>query len=116
MVLKGQECLLTRDLIVTSTLRFGGCRIYYKMKYLYDIYSHDCLHMYINNNVSFGMVLFCKCVREFGKVWAFARAEFGMGGTGICPSPQKFMFIRFCTSGLASCSSSAPANDAANDC
>ena len=43
MVLKGQECLLTRDLIVTSTLRFGGCRIYYKMKYLYDIYSHDCL-------------------------------------------------------------------------
>ena len=30
---------------------------------------------------------FCKCVREFGKVWAFARAEFGMGGTGICPSP-----------------------------
>ena len=29
---------------------------------------------------------FCKCVREFGKVWAFARAEFGMGGTGICPS------------------------------
>ena len=26
MVLKGQECLLTRDLIVTSTLRFGGCR------------------------------------------------------------------------------------------
>ena len=33
------------------------------------------------------MVLFCKCVREFGKVWAFARAEFGMGGTGICPSP-----------------------------
>ena len=43
--------------------------------------------MYINNNVSFGMVLFCKCVREFGKVWAFARAEFGMGGTGICPSP-----------------------------
>ena len=44
MVLKGQECLLTRDLIVTSTLRFGGCRIYYKMKYLYDIYSHDCLH------------------------------------------------------------------------
>ena len=45
--------------------------------------------MYINNNVSFGMVLFCKCVREFGKVWAFARAEFGMGGTGICPSPSK---------------------------
>ena len=43
MVLKGQECLLTRDLIVTSTLRFGGCRIYHKMKYLYDIYSHDCL-------------------------------------------------------------------------
>ena len=43
----------------------------------------------INNNVSFGMVLFCKCVREFGKVWAFARAEFGMGGTGICPSPNK---------------------------
>ena len=43
MVLKGQECLLTRDLIVTSTLRFGGCQIYYKMKYLYDIYSHDCL-------------------------------------------------------------------------
>ena len=43
--------------------------------------------MFINNNVSFGMVLFCKCVREFGKVWAFARAEFGMGGTGICPSP-----------------------------
>ena len=41
MVLKGQECLLTRDLIVTSTLRFGGCRIYYNMKYLYDIYSHD---------------------------------------------------------------------------
>ena len=41
----------------------------------------------INNTVSFGMVLFCKCVREFGKVWAFARAEFGMGGTGICPSP-----------------------------
>ena len=41
----------------------------------------------INNNVSFGMVLFCKCVREFGKVWAFARAEFGMGGTGICPIP-----------------------------
>ena len=36
--------LLTRDLIVTSTLRFGGCRIYYKMKYLYDIYSHDCLY------------------------------------------------------------------------
>ena len=33
------------------------------------------------------LVLFCKCVREFGKVWAFARAEFGMGGTGICPSP-----------------------------
>ena len=30
---------------------------------------------------------FYKCVREFGKVWAFARAEFGMGGTGICPSP-----------------------------
>ena len=50
MVLKGQECLLTRDLIVTSTLRFGGCRIYYKMHYLYDIYSHDCLtliHVYI---------------------------------------------------------------------
>ena len=44
--------------------------------------------MYINNNVSFGMVLFCNCVREFGKVWAFARAEFGMGGTGICPSPK----------------------------
>ena len=43
MVLKGQECLLTRDLFVTSTLRFGGCRIYYKMKYLYDIYRHDCL-------------------------------------------------------------------------
>ena len=43
--------------------------------------------MFINNNVSIGMVLFCKCVREFGKVWAFARAEFGMGGTGICPSP-----------------------------
>ena len=58
MVLKGQECLLTRDLIVTSTMRFGGCRIYYKMKYLYDIYSHDCLGVtimfvgyliYINN-------------------------------------------------------------------
>ena len=43
--------------------------------------------MFINNNVSFGMVFFCKCVREFGKVWAFARAEFGMEGTGICPSP-----------------------------
>ena len=43
--------------------------------------------MFINNNVSFGLVLFCKCVREFGKVWAFASAEFGMGGTGICPSP-----------------------------
>ena len=43
--------------------------------------------MGINNNVSFGMVLLCKCVRKFGKVWAFARAEFGMGGTGICPSP-----------------------------
>ena len=43
--------------------------------------------MFINNNVSFGMVFFCKCVSEFGKVWAFARAEFGMGGTGICPSP-----------------------------
>ena len=43
--------------------------------------------MFINNNVSFSMVLFCKCVREFGKVWVFARAEFGMGGTGICPSP-----------------------------
>ena len=49
MVLKGQECLLTRDLIVTSTLRFGGCRIYYKMKYLYDIYSHDCLGTTLNN-------------------------------------------------------------------
>ena len=49
MVLKGQECLLTRDLIVTSTLRFGGCRIYYKMKYLYDIYSHDCLTADIRN-------------------------------------------------------------------
>ena len=48
MGLKGQECLLTRDLIVTSTLRFGGCRIYYKMKYLYDIYSHDCL-LWITN-------------------------------------------------------------------
>ena len=43
MVLKGQECLLTRDLILTSTLRIGGCRIYYEIKYLYDIYSHDCL-------------------------------------------------------------------------
>ena len=43
MVLKGQECLLSRDLIVTSTLKFGGCRTYYEMKYLYDIYSHDCL-------------------------------------------------------------------------
>ena len=37
--------------------------------------------MYINNNVSFGMVLFCNCVREFGKVWAFARAEFGAAQT-----------------------------------
>ena len=27
----------------TSTLRFGGCRIYYEMKYLYEIYSHDYL-------------------------------------------------------------------------
>ena len=31
---------------------------------------------------------FCKCVREFWKVWAFALAEFGMGGTGICLSPN----------------------------
>ena len=31
---------------------------------------------------------FYKCVREFGKVWAFARAEFGMGGKGICLSPS----------------------------
>ena len=52
MVLKGQECLLTRDLIVTSTLRFGGCRIYYKMKYLYDIYSHDCLLGVLDNGVA----------------------------------------------------------------
>ena len=44
--------------------------------------------MFINNTVSFGMVLFCKCVREFGKVWAFARAEFGMGGTVIYTSPN----------------------------
>ena len=51
MALKGQECLLTRDLIVTSTLRFGGCRIYYKMKYLYDIYSHDCLRVTISANL-----------------------------------------------------------------
>ena len=29
---------------------------------------------------------------KFGHVWAFARAEFGMGGTGICPSP--FFFIK----------------------
>ena len=43
VVLKGQECLLTRDVILTSTIRVGGCRIYYKIKYLYDIYSHDCL-------------------------------------------------------------------------
>ena len=54
--------------------------------------------MYINNNVSFGMVLFCKCVREFGKVWAFARAEFGMGGTGICPSPIILIKNAFCNS------------------
>ena len=39
------------------------------------------------------MVLFCKCVREFGKVWAFARAEFGMGGTGICPSPLQRHYL-----------------------
>ena len=50
--------------------------------------------MFINNTVSFGMVLFCKCVREFGKVWAFARAEFGMGGTGICPSPEALTSTR----------------------
>ena len=54
--------------------------------------------MFINNNVSFGMVLFCKCVREFGKVWAFARAEFGMGGTGIYPSPKYFNFYVICIS------------------
>ena len=58
MVLKGQECLLTRDLIVTSTLRFGGCRIYYKMKYLYDIYSHDCLINYDNSGSSEDISLF----------------------------------------------------------
>ena len=52
--------------------------------------------MFINNNVSFGMVFFCKCIRKFGKVWAFARAEFGMEGTGICPknkNKNKNIFI-----------------------
>ena len=58
---------------------------YNRLSSIFNIHSHlkcvlqlNIVHMFINNNVSFGMVFFCKCVREFGKVWAFARAEFGI--------------------------------------
>ena len=60
---------------------------------IYDNKDIIIIIIIINSNVSFGMVLFCKCVCEFGKVWAFARAEFGMGGTGICPSQKKHAFL-----------------------
>ena len=48
--------------------------------------ANNGLFSYISVGISeFG--IFRICVREFGPIWAFSRAEFGSEGTGICPSP-----------------------------
>ena len=48
MVLKGQECLLTRDLIATSTLRFGGCRYIIKLN-IYMISTAMIVYLFQHN-------------------------------------------------------------------
>ena len=45
MILKGQECLLTRDLILTSTLRVDGCR--YITTACYGIYLNGTIIIHL---------------------------------------------------------------------